>query len=67
MRKLRFVARSFPAALMGRRKREAQVAPTLGYESGFSQAYQLERELGRGGNGVVCLATHVATGAIQAS
>ncbi|KAL4423096.1 hypothetical protein ABPG77_004779 [Micractinium sp. CCAP 211/92] len=47
---------------MGRRKREAQVAPTLGYESGFSQAYQLERELGRGGNGVVCLATNVATG-----
>lgn len=51
---------------MGWKKRE-EAAPTLGYDSGFSQSYQLERELGRGGNGVVRLATQIATGAMPAS
>lgn len=47
---------------MGRKKREP--APALGYKSDFAQAYQLERELGKGGNGVVRLATQIATGTI---
>ncbi|KAL4458324.1 hypothetical protein ABPG75_013189 [Micractinium tetrahymenae] len=46
---------------MGWKQRE-EAAPTLGYKSGFAQAYVLERELGRGGNGVVRLATQVTTG-----
>lgn len=42
------------------RKRAA--APSLGYAREFAAAYQLGRELGRGGNGVVHLATHTETG-----
>ena len=36
--------------------------PSLGYKRGFAEAYSVQRELGRGGNGVVRLATQLATG-----
>ena len=42
--------------------RKKEPAPTLGYKQGFADLYELEKELGKGGNGVVRLARHKATG-----
>lgn len=43
-------------------KKHKPAVPDLGYRKGFADAFELQRELGRGGNGVVRLAKHIPTG-----
>lgn len=45
------------------RRKSSGAALDLGYTKGFAEAYELGKELGRGGNGVVRHATQRATGA----
>lgn len=48
---------------MQQRRKKRKEAPHLGYQPGLEDAYELGKEIGRGGNGVVRLARHWATGA----
>lgn len=45
------------------RKVPAAGTPLLGYRTGFAESYELGKEIGRGGNGVVRLAVHKPSGA----
>lgn len=42
-----------------------KLAPTLGYKTGFEEQYELQQQLGKGGNGVVRLARHKPSGEAQ--
>lgn len=52
-----------PAPTMVARKRGSKdAAPVLGYLEGFAETFELGKELGKGGNGIVRLGRHRQTG-----
>ncbi len=51
---------------MQQRRKKKKDVPNLGYKRGLDDAYELGKEIGRGGNGVVRLARHKASGAHRA-
>ena len=57
--------RGQPAAGGMQPRRKKREVPQLGYMPGLEEAYELGKEIGRGGNGVVRLARHRTTGALR--
>ncbi|PRW33251.1 calcium-dependent kinase 17-like [Chlorella sorokiniana] len=47
---------------MQQRRKKKKEAPDLGYKRGLEETYELGKEIGRGGNGVVRLVRHRASG-----